>query len=210
MAGDKNGLWMFTEDYVDVPPALQEARMAAAELGVGAVSSGVGSLLRVLAAVRDAKAAVEIGTDAGVSGLWTLSGMGPKGVLTTIDPDGAYQQAAADAFKAAGVPSRRARLINDRPLEVLPRLAADSYDMFTITRFPQETSEYIEHATRVLKPSGVLVVTDALWRGAAADPARREPNTVAMREVLRDMLESEAYRASLVPAGDGVLVAAKR
>jgi predicted O-methyltransferase YrrM len=41
--------------------------------------------LSVLAKLAGAKAVVEVGTGAGVSGLWLLSGMRTDGVLTTID-----------------------------------------------------------------------------------------------------------------------------
>lgn len=210
MAGDKNQIWMFSEGFVEEPPTLREARGYALELGATPATSGTGALLRMVAALRDAKAVVEVGTDVGVSGLWTLAGMNPRGVLTTIDPDAARQQGAENAFRGAGIPSQRLRFITGRALEVLPRLAANSYDMFTVSGDPEKVERYVEHATRILKPHGALVLTDALWYGKVADPTRRDPQTVAMREVVRALLESEDYRVTLLPTGEGVLVAVKR
>ena len=63
---------------------------------------------------------VEVGTGAGVSGLWLLRGMRPDGVLTTVDQDPEHQRAARQAFGEAGIPSGRARLIVGNALEVLP------------------------------------------------------------------------------------------
>jgi predicted O-methyltransferase YrrM len=48
----------------------------------------------VLAAALPARAVVEIGTGAGVSGLWLLGGMPSDGVLTTIDVEPEHQRAA--------------------------------------------------------------------------------------------------------------------
>jgi predicted O-methyltransferase YrrM len=50
---------------------------------------------------------VEVGTGAGVSGLWLLSGMRDDGVLTTIDVEPEHQRLAKQAFTEAGVPATR-------------------------------------------------------------------------------------------------------
>ncbi len=51
----------------------------------------------------DAKTVVEVGTGAGVSGLWLLRGMREDGVLTTIDSEPEHQRAAKQTFRVAGV-----------------------------------------------------------------------------------------------------------
>ena len=48
------------------------ARERAVDIGAGAVTPAVGALLCVLAKLTGAKAVVEVGTGAGVSGLWLL------------------------------------------------------------------------------------------------------------------------------------------
>ena len=60
-----------------------------------------------------------------------------------------------------------------------------------------------------LRPGGLLVIVHAMCNDSVADPARREPDTVAMREVLRYIQESEEWTANLLPVGDGLLVAIK-
>ena len=51
---------------------LAAGRSRAAEVGVVPIGSGGGAALRFLAAVIEARSAVEIGTGTGVSGLWLL------------------------------------------------------------------------------------------------------------------------------------------
>src|SRR4051812_34929184 len=93
---------------------LRAARDQAAECGLTVPPPAVGAALRFLAALVDARSAVEVGTGTGVSGIWLLRGMRADGVLTSVDPDPDYQRAARSAFTAAGVPANRARLIAGR------------------------------------------------------------------------------------------------
>lgn len=153
---------------------------------------------------------MEIGTGAGVSSLWLLEGMNPDGVLTTIDSEGEFQRAARTSFKKAGIASHRSRFINDRALDVLPRMADDAYDMVVIDGPAEETPHYLDHAARMLRRQGILVVTNALWFGAVANPAKRDMDTVIMREMTRALLESEQFVVSLLPVGEGVEVAVRR
>ncbi|WRS29153.1 O-methyltransferase [Actinomycetaceae bacterium MB13-C1-2] len=210
MATDKNTIWSFCEEFPLESPEIQAAREVALELGVDPVSPSTGALLRAVARLRNAKSAVEIGTGTGVSGLWILAGMASGGVLTTIDPESEFQREAARAFRQAQVPSPRTRFINGRALDVLPRLAADSYDMVVLDGLPEETYAYVEHANRILKSGGAVVIPNGLWFGNVADPARRDPHTVAMREVCKELEESDSFDLAMLAVGDGVLLATKR
>lgn len=210
MSADKVAVWSFCEEFPTEAPQAAWARQVALELGAGSVSVATGGLLRAVAALRQAHAAVEIGGGTGVSGLWILAGMAPGGVLTTIDPETTYQKVAAEAFREAGIPSSRTRFINGRPRDVLPRLAANSYDMMTMGAHPEETPLYVEHAPRILRPGGALVIQNGLWFGNVADPARRDPQTISLREVLKALADSEEFDVVVLPVGDGVVLATRR
>ena len=189
---------------------LLRATDRAAQLGAPPVSAGVGALLQVLAAGLRAGAVVEIGTGAGVCGLWLLRGMDPAGVLTTIDLEAEHQRAAKEAFAEAGITGARVRTITGRPLDVLPRLTDGAYDMVVVDDDPLVAAEHVTHALRLLRPGGVLVVLHALAGDRVPDPARRDEVTTAMREVARAVAEDERAVAAMVPSGDGVLLAARR
>jgi predicted O-methyltransferase YrrM len=95
------------DGYLAEDDSLLGARARAARLGVTPVGAAGGATLCFLAATIHARAVVEVGTGAGVSGLWLLRGMAPDGVLTSIDVDPEAQRAARAAFVAAGYgPSR--------------------------------------------------------------------------------------------------------
>lgn len=207
---DKALTWQYVEDYIPESDVVRRARETAIELGAAPVSPGTGQALRALTAMCGARAVLEIGTGAGVSGLWLVDGMPDEGVLTSIDYEVEFQREARAAFQAAGIPTQRTRLIAGRALDVLPRMAARGYDMVVVDADVSEAPEYLDHAVRVLRPGGVLVVVHALWHDMVADPARRDADTVVMREIVQFLAESPDFVPALLPVGDGLAVAVKR
>ncbi len=206
----KPATWAYADGYLAEDDIATSARARADEVGVVPVGVGVGSALRFIAASLHARKVVEIGTGTGVSGLWMLRGMAPDGVLTTIDREGEHQRLAKVAFTEEGIPHTRIRLIPGRALEVLPRLKDDDYDLVHCDGDKTEYAEYYEHALRLLRSGGVVAFDNALWHDKVADPAQRDPETVAIRELVKSVREDERVIPLLLPLGDGLLVAVKR
>lgn len=206
----KPATWAYAEGYLPEDDILTRARARADEVGVAPVGTGAGMVLRFVAAALHARKVVEIGTGTGVSGLWLLRGMAPDGVLTTIDTEGEHQRLAKEAFTELGVPHTRLRLIPGRALDVLPRLVDGDYDLVLCDGDKREYAEYLEHAVRLLRAGGVVAFDNALWHDRVADPAQRDPETVAIRELGRALREDERLVPALLPVGDGLLLAVKR
>ena len=199
--------WEFAEKFVPVGDHAATARKLSAALGVTPISTGTAALLTLLGRLVGARSAVEIGTGAGVSGLALLGGLAADGVLTSIDSEPEHQQAARTALDDAGYPTRRARLIAGDALTVLPKLSDGAYDIVFVDGDPLETVEYVAQAARLLRPGGVLAVNHALVGGRVADEASEDDDTVIMREVLEAIRSMDEFSGTLLPVGDGVLVA---
>ena len=209
ITGLKPASWAYAEDYVTEDEVLANARARAQEVGVAPIGAGGGAALRFLAAVTEARAVVEIGTGTGVSGVWMLRGMRPDGVLTTVDTEAEHQRLAKEAFTEAGIPSQRVRLIPGSALEVLPRLTDGHYDLVFADGDKLEYPAYLDEALRLLKPGGIVAFDNALWHDRVADPAQRDGETVAIRELCRTVAEHDRQLPVLLPVGDGLLVAKK-
>jgi predicted O-methyltransferase YrrM len=164
----------------------------------------------VLAAALPARAVVEVGTGAGVSGLWLLGGMPDDGVLTSIDIETEHQKAAREAFAEAGIAPNRTRLISGPALEVLPRLTDGAYDLVLLDADKKEYADYLAQALRLLRPGGVLAFDNALWHDRVADPAQRDEATTTVRELGKTVRDHPDLIPALLPCGDGLLVAVKR
>lgn len=188
---------------------LAAARARAEEVGVVPVSPGAGAALRFLTAVLDARSVVEIGTGTGVSGVWLLRGMRPDGVLTTVDVEAEHQRLAKETFAEAGIASQRVRSIPGAALDVLPRLTDGHYDLVLCDGEKIEYAAYLAEAMRLLRPGGVVVFDNALWHDRVADPAKRDETTLAIRDLVRAVAESEDLTPVLLPVGDGLLAAKK-
>ncbi len=186
------------------------ARARGRELGCTPIGPDGGNVLRLLAQLVAARNVVEVGTGAGVSGLWLLAGMRTDGVLTTVDTESEHQRAARQAFSEAGVPTGRYRLINGPAGEVLPRLTDAGYDLVFVDADKTGYAGYHEQAVRLLRPGGVVAFDNVLWHDRAADPSVRDTETVALRELARAVRQDERLVPALLPVGDGLLVAAKR
>ena len=185
------------------------ARERAVEAGAGAVTPAVGALLSLLARLAGGKAVVEVGTGAGVSGLWLLAGMRADGVLTTIDIEPEHQHLAKQSFAEAGIGPGRTRLISGRAQDVLTRLADESYDLVFIDAQPADQPHFVEEGVRLLRPGGVIVVHRASLDGRVSDPAAHDADVTAAREAARRIAEDERLTPVVVPLGDGLLVAAR-
>ncbi len=201
-------LTTYIEGWQPEEAPLLQARARAAEVGVGAVDPATGAVLRLLAAAADAKAVVELGTGAGVSSLWLLSGMRQDGVLTSVDSEAEHQRLAKQSLADAGVPTSRARLIPGRALDVLPRLSDAAYDLVFCDAARSENLDYLAAAVRLLRPGGCVVFAGALGAGKVADPTARDADTVALRELARAVREDTRLVPALLPVGPGLLVGA--
>jgi predicted O-methyltransferase YrrM len=201
-------------EYVDGYAVEDEVASAARARGIelGCVPIGVtgGAALRFLAASLQARAVVEIGTGAGVSGLWLLGGMARDGVLTSIDVEPEHQRVARRAFSDARISPGRTRLINGQALDVLPRLTDGGYDLVFVDAAKSEYPRYLEHGVRMLRPGGVIAFDNVFWKGKVADPTDRDAETQAIRDTNRAVHDDDRLVSIMLPVGDGLLVAAKR
>lgn len=162
-------------------------------------------VLRFLATVLHAKAAVEIGTS-GDGTRATLRGMAAEGTLTSIDVDPHAQRAARDALAEDGISTSRVRLITGPALEVLPRLTEGGYDLVAVRTASPDPLAYLELGLRLLRPGGVIV-----FDGIRLDAPRtaRDRPTLAARELLRTVRAEEFLVPVALPVGSGMLAVAK-
>ena len=201
--------WKFADDFVVEEEPIALARANSVELGIDPVSPAVGAHLAVTAALLSARSMVEIGTGAGVSGLWLLAGAA-HGTLTTIDSESDHQLAARSVFAAAGYASNRARFISGKALNVLPRLNEEAYDLVFIDGDPERVIEYVEHGLRLVRRGGAVLVARALWAGQVTNPAKRNSVLSGYRTLLEEIGGSSAVFSALSPVGDGLLQLVRR
>ncbi|WP_269775645.1 O-methyltransferase [Actinomyces sp. zg-332] len=197
------------ENYTQLDDLLELARQHSIEYGLKPISPSAGSTLRLLVSTTKAKAVAEIGTGTGSSGLWILRGLTNGGMLTTIDYESHCQSIAKKIFEKAGYKSNTVRIINDRALNVLPRMAKNAYDIVVIDGKVDETIYYYEYSKQMVRPGGLIVVLHSLHNGKVADPAMRDRDTICMRELLKTISKDEEVVSTLIGNDDGMTVCMK-
>ena len=136
--------------------------------------------------------------------------MREDGVLTTIDVEPEHQRLAKQAFAEAGSPPQRTRTIVGSALSVLARLTDGGYDLVLVDGEKTEYPAYVEQALRLLRPGGVLAIDNMLWHDQVADPAARDDVTRILRDLGKQLRDDDSLDTTLLPVGDGLLVAVKR
>lgn len=199
----------FADAFAVEPEVVARAREAAEHLGVPVVSPAVGAQLAVAAAGRPAMTMVEIGTGAGVSGLWLLHGS-PRAQLTTIDADLDHHHVARAVFTAAGHPAKQVRFITGRPADVLPRMNESAYDLVSVDADAESITGHVDAALRLVRPGGCVLVAHVLQGGRVANPVKRDRATVAYRTWLTAIRDREDVLASISAVGDGLLQLVRR
>src|SRR5688500_18163642 len=98
-------------------------------------------------------------------------------------------------------------------LETLDRLLAagqgGSFDFAFIDADKEAYPDYYERCLSLLRRGGVVAIDNALWRGDVALSSKTDSGTVAIREVNAHAVADPRVTASLVPIGDGLLLARK-
>lgn len=200
--------WRFATTETVEPETIAKARATSLEMGVEPIDPAVGAQIALIAAACDALNMVEIGTGAGVSGLWLLRGA-RRGILTTLDVEPEHLAVARQAFADAKIPPARARVIAGRAADVLPRMNESAYDIVLIDADPADVLDDFAHALRLVRVGGTVLVARALQGTRVADPVARDEATRGYRDLLGAVKDSDAVLSALSIVGDGLLQVTK-
>jgi caffeoyl-CoA O-methyltransferase len=167
--------------------------------------------LEILVRMAQVRRAVEIGTLGGYSGVAIARGMGPEGVLHTIEIDSRHAAVAAETFQRAGVSNQICQWLGPA-IDVLPRLAdRGPFDFCFIDAEKSEYPAYLDWAAANLRPGGIVVADNAFLFGElprallASAPAEAR----AMDAFHRRLASSGEFRATVLPTGEGLAVAVR-
>ena len=200
----------YAESFISEDAIKVAARARGVEIGTRDVSQGAGAYLSFLAQLLKAQSVVEVGTGSGVGSLWLLDGMLKSGTLTSIDDEMEHSSIAKSAFAEAEIAPSRFRLITNPVMEVMTKLTDRAYDLVIYRHNPEDLTYAISEAQRILRSGGVFVIDNFFGGGKVSDPAQRDPKTVALREAGKALkADSESWAISLIPVGDGLLLATK-
>ena len=95
-------------------------------------------------------------------------------------------------------------------LDVISKLTDRAYDLVVVRHDPQDLAFVISEAHRILRSGGAMVIDSFFGGSKVNDPAQRDPKTVALRDAGKIIKnDAEHWVSTLIPTGDGLLVATK-
>ncbi len=200
---DKN--WRYVESMYDEPEPCRIARERALELQTHVVSPATGSTLHFLIKLSKASNIVEVGIGTAGAAYWIASSLGKSGQITSIDAEGQHYKYAKEIL-AEFDHTTRVRLINGKPLEVLPRLADESYDAVVISEQTDYLMQIVEEAIRMVSIGGLVILLNALGNQKVGDLTQRDQKTVNLRLAVQEVFKDNRLECNLLTTGDGILV----
>ena len=200
---------------VTEPPVLRELRDETSKLpGFNMqIAPEQGQFMRLLAELVGAKRCLEIGVYTGYSSISVALALPADGLLIACDVNPETSGIAKRYWERAGVLSK-VRLELRPAVETLAHLIhsnqADSFDFAFIDADKEAYDSYYELCLKLLRPGGLIAIDNALWNGRVADPKATDTSTLAIRAINAKVAADNRVSSSLVPIGDGLLLARKK
>jgi caffeoyl-CoA O-methyltransferase len=172
-----------------------------------------GQFLALLVQMLRAKRTLEVGVFTGYSSLATAQALPEDGRIIACDVNRDWTTIARRYWREAGI-EHKIDLRLGPAVETLDKLIADgeagSFDFAFIDADKANYDNYYERALVLLRPAGLVAIDNVLWHGKTIDPSIQDADTVAIRAINAKLQQDQRVSTSLVPIGDGIMLAFKR
>jgi len=196
--------------------AQRDLRAETAKLAEGGMQIGPeqGQFMSLLIKLIGAKRALEIGTFTGYSALTVAMALPEDGQLIACDVSEEWTSIGRRYWQREGM-AHKIDLRIAPGKETLAKLVADSsqlnsFDFAFIDADKTNYGAYYDYCMKLVRPGGLIAVDNVLWGGEVANSDDQKPDTVAIRELTAKIYQDNRVDVSLVPIGDGVMLARKR
>lgn len=191
---------------------LTEIEQAAHKDLVPIIRKEMESFLRVILTIKHPKEILELGTAIGYSAILMSECCDAK--ITTIENYEKRIPIARENFEKAGK-SDQIELLEGDAMEVMKSLPKEKYDFIFMDAAKAQYINYLPEVMRLLNPGGVLITDNVLQDGDLIQSkfvVRRRDRTIhkRMREFLETVKHDERLETSIIPIGDGIVMAVKK
>lgn len=177
------------------------------------ISPEQGQFMALLVELLGARRTLDIGVFTGYSALVVALVLPPDGEVIACDKSKDWTDIARSYWLEAGV-DYKIDLRLGPALETLDGLLADgqvgAFDFAFIDADKTGYDDYYERCLQLLRPGGLIALDNALGGGRVADPNVNNPASIAVRKLNIKIRDDDRVTSSLVPIGDGLVLALKR
>lgn len=196
-------------------PVLRDLREETAKLPQARMQTGADQVqfLQLLVRLIGARRCIEVGVFTGYSSLGVALALPPDGRIVACDVSEEYTAIARRYWERAGVADKIDLYLAPatQTLDELIRGGEEGrFDFAYIDADKTGYDAYYERCLRLLRPNGVITIDNVLWSGDVVDENSADPDTQALRVLNEKIGRDERVDATLLPIGDGLMVARKR
>jgi len=199
-------------NWVHEPEVLAELRVETSAMQNSGMQIGPdqGVLMGILAKLIGAKRYLEVGVFTGYSSTSVALALPDDGEVVACDVSHEFTSMARRYWSEAGV-ADKIKLHLAPAVETLDALLASgqegSFDMAFIDADKPNYLNYYDRVVRLLRPNGMLLIDNVLWRGKVADPNVDDEDTNALRTLNTHIHNDPAVEACLaqVPQLRGIV-----
>lgn len=169
------------------------------------ISPEQAGFMQILLRLAGAREVVEVGTLAGYSAICMARALPPDGRVRTLELDPMHA-AFAERKVAESDVAGRVEVLCGAGLELLPQFEDGSADAAFLDADKENYAGYLEHALRIVRSGGLVLVDNAFAFGHLLEPGEHGASVAAVRAFNDHMADVTELQSVIVPIGDGLWV----
>lgn len=150
---------------------------------------------------------LEIGTAVGYSAICFSEYLVQGGRIDTIERDEQRVLEARENIKKVGV-EEKIKIYEGDAVEILPTLN-EQYDVVFIDAAKGKYPFFLEQALRMLKPDGVILADNILYKGYVMSDYNKHKQRTAvthLRQYIKEITENPDLETTILEVGDGLAI----
>ncbi len=186
---------------------LTDLKRAAREASIPPISIAAeqAAFMRILLQATRARVVVEVGTLAGYAAIQMARALPDGGRVLTIEREPKHVRFAREWIEKSDVASK-VTVLEGAAADVLGTLASASADAMFIDADKGNYPLYLEHALRIVRPGGCVLVDNAFAFGQVLDLHPQDREAPAVQRFNEIMARETRLESVIVPLGDGLWV----
>lgn len=182
--------------------------------GTMQISPEQGQFMQLLIELTGATKTLEVGVFTGYSSTAVAMALPADGKVVACDVSDEWTSIARRYWKEAGVQHKIDLRLGAATTTLDELIATEgesgSYDFAFIDADKENYDAYYERALILVKRGGLIALDNMLWHGKVIDPSVNDADTQAIRALNQKIHADRRVTMSLVPIGDGLMLARKR